>query len=158
MTGSSFLLLLRLGLSLAVVLGLVWAAAKVLRSRGAMSLRPPGSHLEVLERRPVGKSASVALVRVGGRAVLLGVTESRVQMLQECPELDLATGDVDDVVQLGVVTSATHASLDPGDHTEATNRWIGSSGASRSHSARMGLMDALRDVTVRRAASSQSNP
>ncbi len=102
---------LRMLVSLAVVLALMYVAARLLaRTRGAMPMRPtarraPGKAaamvaplksrgsgrrsertrpgLELLARQPLGKAASVAIVRVAGRSLLLGVTDSAVQLLTE---------------------------------------------------------------------------
>lgn len=154
MSGSSFLLLLRLSLSLAIVLGLVWVAARVLRSRGALALRNPGSHLEVVERRPLGKSASVAVVRVGGKALLVGVTESRVELLRDCPELDLEeAADQDDVVLLGALDGPTERDGRAVPEPISATRRTGSLGHAVPRPPRMSLMDALRELTVRRASS-----
>ena len=52
----------------------------------AHATRRPGrrrNRLEVLARQPLGKSASVAVLRVAGRTLLIGVTEHSVQLLSE---------------------------------------------------------------------------
>lgn len=80
-------LILRVLLSLTIVLGLVYLAARGLRagqgrSRGSVAL-------DVLARQPLSQKASVAVIRLGERAMLLGVTDSRVELLG-----DLAVTDV----------------------------------------------------------------
>lgn len=101
---------LRMVISLAVVLALMYAAARLLHrfhgapsssaaagrsafrgvrrallGRGGLDPAPqrPTRVLEVLARQPLGKSAGVAVLRVGDRTVLLGVTDQRVELLGE---------------------------------------------------------------------------
>lgn len=73
-------LVLRIGLSLLVVLGLMWGLAKVLRrplaGRG-------GGKLAVLARQQLTKGSTVAVVRVLDKALILGVTEGQVTLLGE---------------------------------------------------------------------------
>lgn len=170
MNSSSFMLLLRLGVSLAIVMGLIWAAAKVLRARGgALQLRPGGPVLEVVERRPLGRNTSVALVRVGGQAMLIGIAEQRVELLQAVPHLDLdPDGDAETEDVRVTPLDDPGAELDDAEHdfllepvatrplaTTTATRWTGSFGAPSSGPSRTNLLDALRDVTVRRATSSR---
>lgn len=72
--------LLRVLGSLAVVLLLMWAAARVLR-RTATG-RATGA-LEVLARQPLSRTASLAVVRVGERALVVGIADQRVSLLTE---------------------------------------------------------------------------
>ena len=86
---SVFSLLLRLALSLAIVIGLMMLLAAALRKRGVMVGNGGGSmrrsqssqQVEVIARRGLGRSAQVAVVRAGGRTMVLGVTEHQVTML-----------------------------------------------------------------------------
>lgn len=75
----------RLLVAMAIVLGLMFMAARVMRNRtgitGARRGRPVP--IEVLARQGLGRTASVALVRTSGRVLLLGVTEASVNMLTE---------------------------------------------------------------------------
>jgi flagellar protein FliO/FliZ len=68
-----FELAVRIAFSLLVVLGLLWGLAKVARrpfgGRGAGPLR-------VLARQQLSRGASVAVVRVADRALVLGVSET----------------------------------------------------------------------------------
>jgi flagellar protein FliO/FliZ len=83
----SLTLALRVGFSLTVVLGLMWLAARMFR--GKLTSRGAGT-LEVLARAQVGRGASVAVVRVADRALVVGVTEHGIALLGE-PITDLAT-------------------------------------------------------------------
>jgi flagellar protein FliO/FliZ len=68
-----FELVIRIAFALLVVLGLLWGLAKVARrpfgGRGAGPLR-------VLARQQLSRGASVAVVRVADRALVLGVSET----------------------------------------------------------------------------------
>lgn len=82
-----FELVLRLVFSLAVVLGLMLLVARVAQRRlGGRA----GAPLAVLHRQAVGRHASVAVVAVGGRTLLLGVTEQQVRMITELDAAELA--------------------------------------------------------------------
>ncbi|SDQ19807.1 flagellar biosynthetic protein FliO [Quadrisphaera sp. DSM 44207] len=75
-------LLLRVAVSLAAVLGLVWLLARGARRTGAGRVAP-ASRFAVVGRQSLGRSAGVAVVRVGDRALVLGVTEQSVRLLAE---------------------------------------------------------------------------
>jgi flagellar protein FliO/FliZ len=81
-----FELVLRIGFSLFVVLGLMWALARVVR-------RPVGAgrahgHLAVLNRQQLTRGAAVTVVKVADRAMILGITEQHVSLLGEAELTD----------------------------------------------------------------------
>jgi len=76
----TLLLVLRVGLSLAVVAVLLWMAQKRW-SRGSGSA--PEAGLRVVNRRSVGQKASVVVLDTDGRRFLLGVTEHSINVLHE---------------------------------------------------------------------------
>ena len=76
-----FELVLRIGFSLLVVFGLLWALAKVV-GRGGLRKRGAGS-LSVLNRQHLTRGSSVAVVQVADRALILGVTDNQVSLLGE---------------------------------------------------------------------------
>ena len=76
-----FELVLRIGFSLLVVFGLMWGLARVAR-RGGLGRRGSGN-LSVLNRQPLSRGSSVAVVQVADRALILGVTDSQVNLLGE---------------------------------------------------------------------------
>ena len=80
----------RAGISLVLVLGLLWGITRLLRGR--TQGRVPGV-VEVVSRQALGRTASVTVVRVGARALVLGVTESHVTLLgdTELPAPAVAT-------------------------------------------------------------------
>ncbi len=90
-------LFLRLIVSLGVVLGLMWAAANVLRKRGLAPAGPRrpgrGAQVDLLARKPLGRNASIAVVRVGTRSIVVGVTEHQVTKLDDVDLTDVADED-----------------------------------------------------------------
>ncbi|MGQ0632959.1 MAG: flagellar biosynthetic protein FliO [Sporichthyaceae bacterium] len=78
-------LVLRVGFSFTLVLGLMWVAARVLRSKVAGR---HGDGVEVIARAQLGRGASVAVLRVADHALVLGVTERGIVQLGE-PITDL---------------------------------------------------------------------
>ena len=81
-------LLGRLAVSLAVVFALMAVAGKVLRRRGSGTRGTTvTSRIVVLARQGVGRNSSVQLVRVGGKTLVLGVTETNVAVLGEADPL-----------------------------------------------------------------------
>ena len=73
-------LVLRIGFSLLVVLGLLWVLAKV--ARRPLAGRGAGT-IAVLARQQITRGSTVAVVRVGDRALILGVTDGQVTLLGE---------------------------------------------------------------------------
>ena len=101
-----FELVLRIGFSLFVVLGLMWALARVVR-------RPLGAgrahgQLAVLNRQQLTRGAAVTVVKVAGRAMILGITEQQVSFLGEAELTDFEPHERRDNVDL------------PGAHPEHT--------------------------------------
>ena len=95
--------LLRLVLSLATVLTLMVFLARYLSKRqngggsgvGASTRRKRGLPLEVLTRQGLSRGSSLAVVRVSGQLLLLGVTESTVSVLRELDDVqELAPEEV----------------------------------------------------------------
>ena len=85
MDGSFAALALRMVFSLAVVVGLLVLAARFARRQGLAGVRPSAdwAKVEVLSRQALGRSSMLAVVRVTGRVMLLGVTEGGVELLGE---------------------------------------------------------------------------
>src|SRR5438128_11636822 len=73
-------LVLRIGFSLLVVLGLLWALARV--ARRPLAGRGGGT-IAVLARQQITRGSTVAVVRIADRALILGVTDGQVTLLGE---------------------------------------------------------------------------
>ncbi len=76
-----FEVVLRVVVSLGVVLLLFWAVARVSQRR--LGLGGARSPLRVLGRQALGRNASVAVVEVGERVLVVGVADSGVRLLTE---------------------------------------------------------------------------
>ena len=104
MDTSLVVLLVRVVVSLGVVLAVMAGAAAVLRRSGVVGTAPAGrrgmrrrSTVEIIARHGLSRASSLAVVRLGERALVLGVTEHQVTLLTEVDlaELD-APPDPDD--------------------------------------------------------------
>ena len=73
-------LVVRLVCSLAVVLGLLLLIA---RFAGRRFQGRAGAPVQVLHRQPLSRGSSVAVVTVGTRVLVLGITEQQVTLLTE---------------------------------------------------------------------------
>jgi flagellar biosynthetic protein FliO len=86
-TASTLALFARLLVSLGVVIGLMWLAARVVRRRGlggyGNAPRGPGVQIDIVARRTLGRNASIAVVRAGDQAMILGVTDQHVTKLAD---------------------------------------------------------------------------
>jgi flagellar protein FliO/FliZ len=82
MDTAGLLLLLRVALSLACVVGLIWIAGRKLS--GAQTRHTPaGPTMRVVGRQALGRHSGVAVVSVGNRRLLLGYGEQQITMLTE---------------------------------------------------------------------------
>ena len=75
------LVALRVALSLAAVLGLLWVLQRKL-TKGSLGGRTPNL-VTVVGRQGVGQKASVVVVDIEGRRFVLGVTEQSVSVLHD---------------------------------------------------------------------------
>jgi flagellar biogenesis protein FliO len=77
-------LLLRVAFAMAVVVAVMWVAARLLARRGrVLNLAGRPTEVEVLGRRGLSRNSSVAVVRTGGRTLIVGVTDTHVSLLAE---------------------------------------------------------------------------
>jgi len=127
-SASTLELFARLIMSLAVVIGLMWVAANVLRKRGFSGVAGRravrGPQVELLARRPLGRNASIAVVRVGERSLVVGVTDHQVTKLGEVEFEDIDLNE------------------------DAT--WTAPSGGNSPASAWKTMLDQMRNRTARR--------
>jgi flagellar protein FliO/FliZ len=80
-------LVLRLAVSLGVVLGLFWLVART----GARKLGGSRGLMRVHGRQSLSRTASLAVVEVGSRVLVVGVSEGGVRLLTELDPLEVAT-------------------------------------------------------------------
>lgn len=132
-----FTLVLRLVFSLGVVITLMYVAARVMRRRGMGISRSSRTEISVLARKGLSKHASVALIEAEGRQLLIGVTDQRVTLLSE---LDRTAIESDDELDIDLES----------EHHGTVFFTKSAPSALPSDSARKGLLDTLRDMTVRR--------
>lgn len=157
MSGANVLLLVRLGFSLSIVFGLMWVAAKVMRGR-AGNLRPTrADQLEIIERKPLTKSSSIAIVRIADQTYAVGITETQVTSLGavELPSAADAVIEVDASparealgISMPAVTAPATAPVTVHEAASAAPIDLRSDDAV-SPSGRRGVLDLLRDKTVR---------
>ena len=116
----TFWTLARVVVSLAVVLGLVWALGRAARRRGLGG--GPQAEVTVVGRAALSRSASVAVVRVGSRAMVLGVTDSSVSLLGAVDPEDLTVASPAPVQEPAQPASAPEpARVEPAfEHVMAT--------------------------------------
>jgi flagellar biogenesis protein FliO len=114
-------LIVRVVISLGVVLAVTAGAAKVLRrsgvagvgvgpsagGRGRGGRRP--APVEIVARRGLSRGASVTVVRLGSRTLVLGVTEHQVSLLTEIDPAELEPPAEDVVATPGVPGTAVGA-------------------------------------------------
>ncbi len=154
---STTMLLLRVGMSLAIVFALIWVAARVARRRGRAGVKADGPQIELVERRNLGKRSSVVLLRVGGKALLVGSTDQQVSLLAEATHLDTRDDEITVVelppaapVQLSEVRAERAAGLVRPDGTRAGRTPARAAGAHRARPPKLSLADAVREMTARR--------
>ncbi len=139
-------LLARLAVSLAVVLGLMLGAAWVLRRRGTGFTRSASGATEVLARQTLSGTASLQVIRVGERALVIGVTDQSVTYLSEADLDELRPAAID--MRGG---SAMGRVIDhDGSGATRTAPSGGATDGSGSGSTWTGFVEGLRDRTSRR--------
>ena len=123
----------RLLVSMALVLLVMALAGRALRKKALPGMRGRNrvTPIEVLARQGLGRTASVAMVRAGGKVLLLGVTETNVNILGEADDLGIADEEP-------AVASGAHWTALPGD------------GPTRPSWTWKAMLDAARERTVRR--------
>jgi flagellar biogenesis protein FliO len=163
---------LRLLLSMGLIVAIIVVASKVLKGKATLNFgrrQSDGPKLDVLDRTQVARHASVAVVRVGGRGLIVGITEQSVSLLAEAPEL-IDRYEHAEAGRLGAPLSITDELARSeagglGDNNEALglgdNNGLGDdtealrTGLSMEPSApdrtRMNFFEALRETTVRRS-------
>jgi flagellar protein FliO/FliZ len=128
--GSVVALFARLLVSLGVVLALMWVVGRVLRARGMGGMAKPGAAIEVVARQAVGRTASIAVVRAAGKALIVSINENQISLLAEADPAALAAAPI----------------------TGPEAHWTAPQGGASLHpgSPRKTLLELARERTVRR--------
>jgi flagellar protein FliO/FliZ len=150
-------------LALGAVLGLMWLLARM--SRKPLKARAAGP-LAVLARQQLSRSSSVAVVRVGDKALVIGVTDTQVSLLGEAdltavtdalaPVESVSRTPVDLTAGAGVVGPDDIAANEATDSdlaavTDLGTRRAGAfSGSALSPATWKQTVDFLRERTARR--------
>ena len=132
-------LVVRVVVSLGVVLAVMAGAAAVLRrggfggagggGGGGLGRSRAAKHsVEVIGRVGLGRNTSVTVVRVGGRALVLGVSDQKVTLLTETDPADLVPPSID---------PESPGTAAPGGFPPASSAW-------------KAVVEQLRERTVRR--------
>jgi flagellar protein FliO/FliZ len=138
-SGENVVMLIRLAFSLSLVFGLMWVAAKVLRGRNGALKRAKVDHLEVLERKQLTKNSSIAIVRVAGETLTVGITDAAVSLL--------GAANLDEPTIAG--DEATAGTAEPVVLPTSEAPLVDLRTPAVPPSGKRSLMDALRDMTVR---------
>ena len=140
----------RMTLSLALVLLLLWVAARLMHRKG---LRGSGPLIEVLARAPLNRSASVAVVRIAGRAVIVGCTDQQVQLLGEADLSEMARSEAQERTPVLLPTSWRPRGGDPEQSGDGSDGVAGSAlaGSVLSPDTWRQAVQVLREKSVRRA-------
>jgi flagellar biogenesis protein FliO len=90
----TFMLFGRTLLALAIVLLLVWGLARLARHGQSTNVRrrlgrPGGAEIEVLSKRSLSRTSAIALITVGGHALVVGVTPQSIALISEIQIADL---------------------------------------------------------------------
>lgn len=93
----------RVLVSLVVVLAVVWVLGRKFRRGGKGK---GGALIDVLSRQQLSRTASVAVVRIGSQALIVGITEAQVNVLGET-DLVAALAETS-VPAPSTTTAATH--------------------------------------------------
>lgn len=151
---SVFVVIVRLVVAVAVVIGLLLLTVRFGRRMNGRGSSGPRTTLRVVSRQALGRSASVAVVRVDDRLLLLGVTDGSVNLLTE---LD-AEAEQEPVTQRAAratrpTLAAPRPSEAPGPHAGSPSKEAPgtASPGSLPRPPRTNFVDALRERTVRRA-------
>ena len=163
--GNTVLLFGRMGVSLAIILGMIWLAAKVVRRKGVVRTGDTTS-LEVVGRRSVGRRSNLLVVKAGERTLLVGCTDAQVSLVA-----DLTPGAAHGVTAGGAVdvTAVDAVSRDASTPAVADEQVVDLARPARTPSSalprlprpglgreagtageRVNVLDSIRDLTVRR--------
>lgn len=159
-------LVLRVAVSLALVLGLVYVLQRAAKRRSG-GRAVDASRFTVLARQSLTRSAGVSVLRVGDDALVVGVTDTQVQLLARMPlaeferpavgAADVETAQVVSVREVRTPVTTLGADFTP---AAAPARAVATVGATPQRSALAGsalspatwtsALEVLRERTTRR--------
>lgn len=113
----TLILVVRVALSLAAVLGLLWVVQK--RLAKGTRVRKTAGRLAVVGRQGLGRRASVVLLEADGQRLLLGVTEHAVTVLQSGEAQAADSAVVTDAPRLEAVRAQQFAEVMDATGTES---------------------------------------
>lgn len=167
---STFLMFLRVSVSLAIVLAMIWGAARIVKKRAKVTRRDGTTTLDIVARRPVGRRSSLIVVDAGDLTLLIGVTDQNVALIADLTgsEEGLVDGSAVKVsgsekvvgpvkVSMSVAASENESAAVPesitGDDVSLSSidraTQVDHAGHAE-HPQRDSIISALRDITVRR--------
>lgn len=124
--------------SLAVVIIVMWGAARLLKNRSISGMSVSGKNrplVQVVARQGMGKHSSINIVRAGEKMLVVGVTDQNITVLTELDALDL---------EIAMNTTRT-----------TDSHWTGTSAmpekSAASGQSRTGLLTQIRELTIRRS-------
>lgn len=104
--------------SMVVVLAVMWVAARLTKTRkfsttfgtrlNSGNRSTPEEAIEVISRQPLGKNASVSVVKACNRTLVLGITETHISLLSE---IDEQTDEKQDQQQTTTTADASESYL-----------------------------------------------
>lgn len=145
-------LVTHLAIGLVVTFGLLAVLARIARSRRSLFSGRRQASIETAARVSVGKSSSIALLRVGSREVLVGVTPQNVTLLAQSRLGELTGADAPalDVESVSRPLSVPTGEM-PDRHTPAVRH--STSAIEPGAPWRETFLELLRERTTRRAVS-----
>ena len=131
----------RLVAAFAIIIGMLGGAVYLFRRRGMIRVTgsgPTTKRMRVVERQNLSRSSSIAIVRVGTSAYLVGSTDNNVSMLA-------------DVTETIAASEALDASAVEADDDDPARQGTGAhAGRELLHSPRMDLVGAILQRMNRR--------
>lgn len=154
----TFLLFLRVALSLSVVVVLLWMVQKKVTKSGRTG---PETDLRVVGKRGLGQKASVVMINADGRRFLLGVTEHSINVLHssEAPAPAAVPAPVE--FPAGVPSPAASPEISPTAPADPAPDFagvLGAAAASRVGNASLPTRAADASDSTARAAGPDSLP
>lgn len=143
-------MIIRLILSLALIGGVLWFAARLAKKRG---LGQGNGLIEVVARQRMGRTSSVNVVRIADVVLVIGATEEQVTLLAEVdPDaVEAALGERRAPARLrAAVEPAEDAPAVPVPAARAPSEGV-LAGSVLDRNGWGSLVDELRDRTVRRS-------